>query len=326
MATASLQCRGYLPIATASLCPATVLECSLYLQRPGCDYAELYREANYPLDTEDIGRLKRDGVDHLYIRSEDAQAYRDYLCANVLHDEDAPAPARVQALREVTRVAFQDALAASDSGQLVEVASSFGGDLASIVADRSLAFRELYTTLAHDYYTFTHVCNVSVYSTMLASLVGNFDQATLAEIAAGGLLHDIGKRHIPPHILNKNGKLTEEEWELVREHPAAGFREVVTRPDLSWGQLMMIYQHHERSDGSGYPAGILSAEIHPWAKICAVADVFDALTCQRPYRKPMPTLEVCDYLAKNAGAWFEPEFANCWVKHIRSESQGPAAG
>jgi HD-GYP domain-containing protein (c-di-GMP phosphodiesterase class II) len=81
---------------------------------------------------------------------------------------------------------------------------------------------------------------------------------------------------------------------------------------------MMIYQHHERNDGSGYPAAITADEIHPWAKICAVADVFDALTCQRPYRKPMPLAEVCDYLVKHAGQWFDADFVQCWVKHIRT--------
>jgi HD-GYP domain-containing protein (c-di-GMP phosphodiesterase class II) len=318
MATVSLQSRGYLPIATASLCPATVLDCDLYIQLTGRSFAELYRGASYPLETEDIEGLRAEGVDHLYIRAEDAQAYRDYLCANVLHDKNVSPTVRVDALREVTRVAFQDALASSDCDQMVEVASTFGGDLASIVADRSVAFRELYTTLAHDYYTFTHVCNVSVYCTMLASHLGTFDAATLAEIAAGALLHDIGKRNIPPYILNKPTKLTDEEWELVREHPTTGFREVATRADLNWGQLMMIYQHHERNDGSGYPAAITSAEIHPWAKMCAVADVFDALTCQRPYRKPMPLSEVSEYLAKHAGQWFDPDFVHCWLKHIRT--------
>lgn len=317
MATISLQSRGYLPIATASLCAEAVLHCDLYLQRAGCDYAELYREKAYPLVEDDLRRLAADGVDHLYIRAEDAPAYRNYLCENVLHDEGAAAPRRVQALREVTRVAFQDALAGNDSNRMVQVASDFGGDLASIVADRSIAFRELYTTMAHDYYTFTHVCNVSVYSTLLAKLTGGYDAATLAEIASGALLHDVGKRYISPHILNKPTKLTDEEMEVVRDHPALGFRELATRPDLTWGQLMMIYQHHERNDGSGYPTAVLSDEIHPWAKICAIADVFDALTCQRPYRKAMPLGDACDYLAKHAGTWFDPDYVACWLKHFR---------
>ena len=135
-------------------------------------------------------------------------------------------------------------------------------------------------------------------------------------MAAGALLHDIGKRHIPSHVLNKPGKLTDDEWELVREHPTSGFRELAGRTDLSWPQLMMVYQHHERLDGSGYPAGILGDEMHPWARICAVVDVFDALTCHRSYRRPVPASEVCNYLNKYAGLWFDAEAVACWTSHV----------
>jgi HD-GYP domain-containing protein (c-di-GMP phosphodiesterase class II) len=81
---------------------------------------------------------------------------------------------------------------------------------------------------------------------------------------------------------------------------------------------MMVYQHHERLDGSGYPAGITTDDIHPWAKICAVADVFDALTCQRPYRRPMPVKDVCLYLTKHAGTWFDRDIVTCWIDHVRA--------
>jgi len=204
------------------------------------------------------------------------------------------------------------------------VASQFGGDLANVVAEKSVQFRELFSTLEHDYYTFTHVCNVTVYCTTLAHALGVTDSAQLGEVAAGALLHDIGKRHVSPHILNKNGKLTDEEWESIREHPAAGFREVATRADLTWAQLMMIYQHHERLDGSGYPTGVAAAEINAWAKICAVADVFDALTSNRPYRRALPTKEVCEYLTKHSGKWFDADMVKCWIGHVQStESNQP---
>ena len=101
-------------------------------------------------------------------------------------------------------------------------------------------------------------------------------------------MHDIGKRHLPPGLLNKTGKLTDPEFALMRQHPQKGFEELCLHGDLKWGQLMMIYQHHERLDGKGYPVQIGGDEIHPWAKICAVADVFDAITSVRPYRKPVP--------------------------------------
>jgi HD-GYP domain-containing protein (c-di-GMP phosphodiesterase class II) len=318
MAAASLQSRGYMPVATAALCPASVLDCNLYIQRPGSTYAELYRGAEYPLEATDLERLRSDGVDHLFIRAEDAEAFRSYLCEHVLHDPALPTATRMKALREVTRVTFQDALRANDCNRMVDVATDFGRDLACVVVERNIVFRELFVTLEHDYYTFTHVCNVSMYCAALASRLWMNSAEELAELAAGALLHDIGKRHISPEVLNKPDKLTDDEWVQVREHPVSGFRELMGRGDLSWPQLMMVYQHHERLDGSGYPAGITGDEMHPWARVCAVADVFDALTCQRPYRRAMPLADVCDYLDKYAGVWFDREAVGCWTSHVRS--------
>jgi HD-GYP domain-containing protein (c-di-GMP phosphodiesterase class II) len=324
MSTASLQSLGYLPVATGALCPVSVLNCDLYIQRPGCPYAELYCGKTCPLDEEHINQLRQDGVDHLYIRLEDADAYRDYLCQHVLHAATVPQPLRLKALREVTRVAFEDALLANDCAKTVEVAKSFGQDLTGMLADQTPAFDELFKTLEHDFYTFTHVCNVSTYCTIIAIRMSACDSAELPDLAAGALLHDIGKRHIPAQILNKTGKLTDEEWELIREHPGSGFRELAARGDLSWGQLMMVYQHHERLDGSGYPAGVLGDEIHPWARICAVADVFDAMSCRRPYRKALPIVEVCDYLTKHPGLRFDAEVVDCWISHVRNNLYEPS--
>jgi HD-GYP domain-containing protein (c-di-GMP phosphodiesterase class II) len=318
MSVASLQNHGYLPVATASISRASVLTFDLYLRRRGSAFTELYRSASYPIEADDIARLRKDGVDRLYIKCENAEAYREYLCTEVLSDPDAPPTARVEALREATRAAFQEALVASDHDSLVAVATDFGGQMSRVVANGSMPFRELFTTLEHDYYTFTHVCNVSVYSVMLAGQLGISDANELSQIAAGALLHDIGKRHIPASVLNKAGKLTDEEWEQIREHPVSGFRELVDRNDLIWPQLMMVYQHHEKLDGSGYPTGIYGDEIHSWARICSVADVFDALTCQRPYRKPVPRTDVCEHLEKHAGTWFDKAMVQCWASRVRS--------
>src|SRR5258705_5956033 len=144
MPVGSLQSLGYLPVATAGLAPASVLACDLFIQRPGRSFAELYRGRNYPLADQDLERLRGDGVDCLYIRISDAEAYREYLCEHVLRQPKIPVALRMKALREVTRVAFQDATSVSDCGQLLNVASGFGRDLANMVTQRSPAFSELF--------------------------------------------------------------------------------------------------------------------------------------------------------------------------------------
>jgi len=317
---ASLQSLGYLPVSTATLCAATVLDFNLYLQRPGRDFAELYRESKYPLTDEDLARLREAGVDHLYIRLDQTESFRQYLHDHVLRDTGIPTPVRFRALRDLLRVGFEDALRLGNCDSMVSVASSFGHDLAAMLNETTPVFAELFKTLDHDYYTFTHACNVGTYCAVLAVRMDQFNATESAEIAAGGLLHDLGKRHIPPRILNKVGKLTDDEWELVRQHPVTGFQELSTRGDLTHGQLMMVYQHHERLDGSGYPCGVMGDEIHPWAKICAVADVFDAMTCKRPYRHAIPLAEVHDHLRRFAGSRFDIEVVEIWTTKAKAAS------
>ena len=127
MITASLQTLGYLPVATATLFPARDIQCDLFLQRGGTD-VELYRCGSYPLSVEDLQRLAQSGIDHLYIRATDADAYRTYLCNEVLNQTSVPAPIRIAALREVTRVAFQEVLDGSDPNRAVDWRTIWAAD------------------------------------------------------------------------------------------------------------------------------------------------------------------------------------------------------
>jgi tricorn protease len=93
-------------------------------------------------------------------------------------------------------------------------------------------------------------------------------------------------------------------------------RNVASRDDLTWAQLMVVYQHHERLDGTGYPAGLEANEIHPWARLCAVADVFDAMTCHRPYRKAAGSKVACEHLKQRAGTAFDAEAVKYWTSQV----------
>jgi HD-GYP domain-containing protein (c-di-GMP phosphodiesterase class II) len=176
---------------------------------------------------------------------------------------------------------------------------------------------DLLGVMHHDYHTFTHSANVSYYSVMLASSLQLADEHGLKQIATGALLHDLGKLDIPDHILCKPGRLSDSEFEIIRDHPRTGFRKLCHRDDLSSGQLMMVYQHHERLDGKGYPVGITAEEIHPWGRVCTVADVFEALTSNRPYRKGMSVEQAFDIMDRDSGLAFDIEMLKCWKEIIQ---------
>ena len=304
---------GYLPIATATLVPSTQLDCDLYTRRLRDEGAVvLYREQAYPFSLPDLERLRSQGVQQLYIRLGDAENYQRYLHEHVLAAPNVPAATRLAAVREATRAAFREASNSAENDKLVALANDLGQQWTAILSNDNVVLTDLFRILDHDYYTFTHVCNVSLYCLLLAQKLGLRDQAELSELAAGAILHDIGKRAIASAILNKPGRPTPEEWAIIRVHPTVGYYDLHERPDVSQAQLMMVYQHHERLNGTGYPVQITGDEMHPWAKICAVVDVFDALTSQRPYRKSLSSRDTLEYLERHAGDWFEAELVRAW--------------
>jgi len=140
----------------------------------------------------------------------------------------------------------------------------------------------------HDLYTYTHSVNVGILSLLLAKrYLGSFSDHDLRELGVGFFLHDLGKTRIDPAILNKQGRLTEKERLEVQKHPQDGFDILKEVDQVSHESKTIILQHHERDDGSGYPNGLKGDEIHLYARICSLADVYDALTCDRPYRNKL---------------------------------------
>lgn len=127
------------------------------------------------------------------------------------------------------------------------------------------------------------------------------------------MLHDIGKRFVPADILCKPTQLTKKEREIVETHPTLGYTELRKTTSLTHGQLMMVYQHHERVDGKGYPVRVLGEDIHPWARLMAVVDVFDALTSGRPYLKALPLEDALDVLQQDSDTHFDSEMVRCWT-------------
>ncbi len=137
----------------------------------------------------------------------------------------------------------------------------------------------------------------------------------LSSLGLGLLLHDIGKLAVPAGILNKPGKLTPKEWEIMKTHPRAG---VDLLDGSNWNPLVkaVVLRHHERWDGSGYPDGKICEEIHQMARVAAVADVFDAVTSDRMYAKARPVNEGVRVIAEGAGTLFDREIVEAFCEIV----------
>jgi len=146
-----------------------------------------------------------------------------------------------------------------------------------------------------DHYTFEHSVSVAVFMLSFGREL-NLDRQVVRDIGIGGLLHDIGKTRIPIEILNKPGRLTEEEYAIMKEHVAYGRRLVAGRQNLSPTSLAVLGEHHERFDGSGYPEGLKGEEISLYGQMAAIVDVYDAVTTDRSYHQGEPPTQVLKLL------------------------------
>lgn len=167
----------------------------------------------------------------------------------------------------------------------------------------------------YDNYTYTHSIDVALLSYAIGTVM-KYTGGKLRCLVLGGLLHDIGKLTIPVSIINKPMALSDEEYRVVQTHPTRG---VQRSSDffLPRSVLAAILEHHERWNGCGYPHGLYKDAIHPYSQIVAVADVFDALITDRPYRPGIPPYHAIEMLLKGSGTNFSPEVITAFLQTIQ---------
>lgn len=169
---------------------------------------------------------------------------------------------------------------------------------------------------SYDNYTYYHSVNVGVLSIIVGVALG-MSSSALYKLGLGALLHDIGKVFVDKEIIDKPGPLTPEEFEEVKKHPSLGYEYLRnSNLDLPESALIGILQHHERINGSGYPGGLSDKEIHQFSRIVSIADVFDAMTSDRPYRAAMMPSEVMEYLMGGAGTLFDSKFVSVFTRKV----------
>ena len=166
-----------------------------------------------------------------------------------------------------------------------------------------------------DPYTSEHSLNVTILSIAFARYLGHSAQ-TLQTIGLCGLLHDIGKVNIPLSILTKEGRFTEEEFEIMKLHPGYGYDYLVKQPNIDHEVVHVAYSHHERMDGSGYPQGLLGPDITYFARLVAITDTYDAITNDRCYQRGRTTLEAQKILYQGAGNCYDEELVKSFIQWL----------
>ncbi len=251
-----------------------------------------------------INKLRDNGVFELYIEDEIS---KDIFSRDIIREQT-----RMEA-RAIVKEAM-DNYVFSKSINLDRVRSTVNAIISQLLQDRDIVIN-LTDIKTIDDYTFAHSVNVCVLSLLTAIEVG-FKGDRLRELGIGSLLHDIGKLRIPEQLLKKPTQLNADEFEEIKKHTVYGYDILREQKGIGITPAVIALSHHERFDGSGYPLGIKGRDVQQPARIVAVADVYDALTSDRVYRRRLRPHEVLEYMTTIAVDHFDMSAMNGFVKYV----------
>lgn len=259
-----------------------------------------------------IRRLKELGIDRVYVE--------DDLTGDIVPEDVVTEETRQEAVAAVYRAMTQiiDGTLIKSRAADREIGSVFRGVFNRILRDisrRDNVMVNLVSLHTTDGYLFHHAVNVAI----LAGIVGlsrGYSQQQLEDLGVGALLFDIGMTLVPASIREKRGPLTHDERVEMQRHTETGFELLRNRFDISLVSAHCALQHHERYDGLGYPRGLKGEDIHEFARIVAIADVFDALTSVRPHRNRYKPSEAIEYLFASGNALFDLELVRLFCRHV----------
>jgi putative nucleotidyltransferase with HDIG domain len=285
----------------------------MVLAQPICtDQGTILLNKDMKLTDSMIERLKQKGISKFYIQDE---ATDDLDIEEVVSLKTRQTAVKViyQGFNEIIH-AEQKWKARLAPSTIAAFRNVFESILSDLKRNRK-ALGLLSDMYVQDHYVYAHSLNVAIYAAAVGLELG-YNDKELLELGIGAMLHDIGKLMIPSEILYKPGRLTDEEFAVMKKHTEYGFDYLRQQQGIPLLAAHCAYQHHERFDGTGYPRGLSGEEIHKYARLLAVCDVFDALTTNRVYRRAMLPHDAMDIIFAGTGTHFEPEIVDAFRKTV----------
>jgi HD-GYP domain-containing protein (c-di-GMP phosphodiesterase class II) len=253
--------------------------------------------------------LNRYGTKKIFIRGKESSFFAEYISSysdRILTDSTVPSKVKAATFYVSSIHALKKAFDNPDKKQLEEIKKTLKPMLQNIMKNQVL-LNDLFSITEYDFNTYTHSVNVGIFATSLAITYykgeGTIRMEELERLSYGYFLHDIGKSKIPLSILRKKGKLSQNDWVIMKKHPEWGYSILMETGHLTDEAAYISMQHHERPDGSGYPSGM--TDIHPCARICTIADIFEALTSVRPYKAAMKPFDALKIIKNEALTEFD---------------------
>lgn len=305
----------YQQLPISMLVPEEQVGIKLFL-RTGKNRFVLFINETTILSTTKIDQLKLNNVTHLYLNTCDHNNYQNYIKKNlstILNNPGLTENDKATIIYE-TASDITEELFLQPSSENIEQTRNLVDCMIDTISQSTETSNLLMMITSQDYYTYTHSINVGIYAiSMMRKTMPSISETELKTLGLGFFLHDLGKAKIPNSIINKQGPLDQEEWQLMQEHPAIGAKLAQELGTDNPAIIDIILTHHERCSGSGYPKKLSQNNISIPAKICALCDVFDALTTKRSYKNSMSTFKALKIIQNETPDHFEPELLNPFI-------------
>lgn len=285
-----------------------------YVAKPIYSSGALLLRNDVKLTTSFIDQLKAKDINNIYVKDELSEGIE--INELIGHDE-------LREARDNVKSQFESVKQGKDFNRAMNMVNNTVGDLLDImVTNKDVGFN-ISNLRSMDDYLYEHCVNVSI-SCMYMAVLMNYNKKDIMDIGVGGMLHDIGKIFIDNSILDKPDKLNDEEMKEMQKHPELGYRLIADNHgnNISSTSKQVIFQHHERWDGKGYPNGLMGPKIYKMARICAIADVFDALTGNKIYKQSIPTYQAAEYMYSLSEKYFDPYMVKVFLSKVVKFKEG----
>lgn len=295
---------GHFKVRINSLVPEKELTFNLFLRLNG--KLTMYLRAGDRIERDKMFLLNRkDTGESFYVPEEQRPKYKSYI-----HDQlvatDLSVREKALILRESSMTLMEELYEHPDVNQALGNAQPIIQDFIMLMDAEPDAMKELISLSGHDFYTYNHSLDVGIYSLGLAGALG-YTGAELEELGVAALFHDVGKRMISLDILCKKGGLSDAEWAQMQKHPQYGLAILNENPNATEGIKAACFEHHESFSGNGYPQQLIGDEIHPFARIVAITDTYDAMTTQRSYNVPLKPIDAVTMMKEKLAGRYDPE-------------------
>ncbi|MEK6773945.1 MAG: HD domain-containing phosphohydrolase [Bdellovibrionota bacterium] len=295
---------GYFRIRLSTIRPDKQTTFEIFLNIAG--KMIIYRRAGDKLADEKIEELhQKDTGNSFFIKNEDKETYRLWVREEMNSDIITPNE-KARILRESSLAIMEDLFENPDVNKALDESRPVITDFIEFMDKQPESMGYLISLSGHDFYTYNHSLDVSIYALGLGSVL-SYSPKDLEELGLGCLFHDIGKRNVSLDILCKKGPLDETEWEQMKRHPQFGLMILNQNPNITDAMKAACFEHHESWSGGGYPQQISGNEIHPFARVVAITDTYDAMTTQRSYNVPMKPFDAVQMMKEKLSARYDPD-------------------